>query len=68
MGFSDASGKEKIVILFNAVVRLAQLIVAAAALGVYTAQKGYWLDHGLPSKIVSAITSGLLPINVANTV
>lgn len=54
MGIRDASGKEKIVILFNALVRFAQIVVAAAALGIYGTQKGYWLDHGLPAKIVSA--------------
>lgn len=67
MGFGDASGKEKIVILFNAVVRFAQLIVAAAALGVYAAQKGYWLDHDLPGRIVSTFMLGTTRINVANT-
>lgn len=53
MGIRDASGKEKIIIYLNALIRLAQFIVAAAALGVYASQRGYWLDHGLPSKIVS---------------
>lgn len=52
MGLRDSSGSQKIVIFSNAIIRLAQFIVAAAALGVYGQQKGYWLDHGLPSKIV----------------
>lgn len=57
MGLRDASGSQKIVIFSNAVIRFAQFIVAAAALGVYGQQKGYWLDHGLPSKIVSLARS-----------
>lgn len=53
MGFRNASGKEKIVILTNGLIRFAQLVVAVAALGVYGTQKGYWLDHDLPNRIVS---------------
>lgn len=52
MGIRDASGSQKMVIFSNAIIRLAQFIVAAAALGVYGQQKGYWLDHGIPSRIV----------------
>jgi len=53
MGIRDASGQERIVIIGNGVVRFAQLIVAAAALGVYGIEKGYWLGNGLPGRIVS---------------
>lgn len=54
MAFRDASGKEKIVILSNALIRFTQLIVVAAALGLYGTQKSYWLDHDIPNRIVSS--------------
>lgn len=62
MGLRDASGKEKVVIYFNALVRFAQFVVAVVVLGVYGVQKGYWLDHGLPGRIVSFTRNpGTLP-------
>lgn len=55
MGLPGSSRSEKVVIFSNALVRFAQFIVAAAALGVYGQQKGYWLDHGIPSRIVRVV-------------
>lgn len=55
MGLRSATGSEKLVIILNAVVRFAQVIVACAALGVYGTQKGFWLDHDLPGRIVSQV-------------
>ncbi|KAK5949444.1 hypothetical protein OHC33_009618 [Knufia fluminis] len=63
MGFRDASGKEKVVL--NAIIRLAQFIVAAAALGVYGQQKGYWLDHGIPARVTFELVVGSLAIVTA---
>lgn len=57
MGLRDSSGSQKIVIFSNAIIRLAQFIVAAATLGVYGQQKGYWVDHGIPSRVVSRAKS-----------
>lgn len=52
MGLSSADGSQKIVIFSNALIRFVQLVIAAATIGAYSQQKGYWHDHDIPNRIV----------------
>lgn len=52
MGFSETTSGQKTVISVNGFIRLMQVVIGVATIGCYAQEKGYWLDHGLPSKLV----------------
>lgn len=57
MAFGDIPNSERIVISINSSLRFGQIVVGAATIGLYAPEKGFWVNQGLPDKIVSARVS-----------
>jgi hypothetical protein len=55
MGWRGATQAQSIVILVNAALRALQAVNGVTGIIFYANEKGYWLDHGLPDKIVRQI-------------
>ena len=53
MNYASATRGQKIVILINAVFRFIQIVIAAAIITLYVREEGFWLNNGVPARIVS---------------
>lgn len=52
--YASAAPGQKIVILVNVVFRFIQVVMAAAIITIYVREKGFWLNNGVPSRIVGS--------------
>jgi hypothetical protein len=62
MNYVSATRGQKIVILINAVFRLIQIVIATAIITLYVREEGFWLNNGVPARIVSSFSS-YAPLN-----
>ena len=57
MAWRDASRGQSIVIVVNGALRILQIVTGILTIFLYVGEKGYWLNQGLPGKLVSCLTS-----------
>lgn len=57
MNYTSAIHGQKTVILINVVFRFIQLVIATAIIILYVHEEGFWLNNGVPSRIVSSFCS-----------
>jgi hypothetical protein len=50
---SQNTGGQKVIILFNLLLRFGQLVTGVVTIILYSQENGYWLNKGIPGKIVS---------------
>ncbi|KAK5226863.1 hypothetical protein LTR47_004396 [Exophiala xenobiotica] len=71
---SQNTGGQKVIILFNLLLRFGQLVTGVVTIILYSQENGYWLNRGIPGKtryefavgalaILTAIALGLIPPN-----
>ena len=53
MAWGNATRGQSIVMVANGAIRALQILNGVMTIVFYIPEKGYWLDHGLPAKIVS---------------
>ncbi|KAK5214377.1 hypothetical protein LTR41_000570 [Exophiala xenobiotica] len=72
-GLSQNTGGQKVIILFNLLLRFGQLVTGVVTIILYSQENGYWLNKGIPGKIryefavgalaiLTAIALGLIPL------
>lgn len=58
---SQNTGGQKVIVLSNLLLRFGQLVIGVVTIILYSQENGYWLNKGLPGKIVSSTPYTLTP-------